>query len=84
LRNVRKASLRLLYCFFRGTLSPSFTPCKGDNIPLDPRNAAFGGFYYFKKVKAVALCKKSAKRDLISSDISASLFFICSAVPYKP
>ena len=38
-QNVRKASLRLLYCFVRGTLSPSFTPCKGDNIPLDPRNA---------------------------------------------
>ncbi|MCR5111825.1 MAG: hypothetical protein K6B38_13145, partial [Ruminococcus sp.] len=84
---VRKASLRLLYCFFRGTLSPSFTPCKGDNIsqrepvpsvsyadisphsgespsftpckgdniPLDPRNAAFGGFLYFLKVNAVAL-----------------------------
>ena len=32
LRNVRKASLCLLYCFVRGTLSPSFTPCKGDNI----------------------------------------------------
>ena len=32
LRNVRKASLRLLYCFVRGTLSPSFPPCKGDNI----------------------------------------------------
>ena len=47
LRNVRKASLCLLYCFVRGTLSPSFTPCKGDNIPLDPRNAAFGGFIIF-------------------------------------
>jgi len=45
----------LLYCFFRGTLSPSFTPCKGDNIPLDPGNAAFGGFYYFKKENAVAV-----------------------------
>jgi hypothetical protein len=37
----------LLYYFVRGTLSPSFTPCKGDNIPLDPRNAAFGGFIIF-------------------------------------
>jgi len=45
----------LLYCYFRGTLSPSFTPCKGDNIPLDPGNAAFGGFYYFKKENAVAV-----------------------------
>ena len=26
LRNVRKASLRLLYCFFRGTLSPNRSP----------------------------------------------------------
>ena len=55
MRNDRKASLRLLYYFVRGTLSPSITPCKGDNIPLDPRNAAFGGFYYFKKVNAVAV-----------------------------
>jgi hypothetical protein len=55
LRNVRKASLCLLYCFVRGTLSPSFTPCKGDNIPLDPRTCACGAFLYFLKVNAVAL-----------------------------
>ena len=57
------STLRLLYCFVRGTLSPSFTPCKGDNIPLDPRNAACGGFYYFKKVNAVAVTPNLLRLD---------------------
>ncbi|MCR5109383.1 MAG: hypothetical protein K6B38_00500, partial [Ruminococcus sp.] len=30
-------------------------PCKGDNIPLDPRTCACGAFLYFFKVNAVAV-----------------------------
>ncbi|MBO5571692.1 MAG: hypothetical protein J5926_03115, partial [Ruminococcus sp.] len=41
----------LLYYFVRGTLSPSFTPCKGDNIPLDPGMPPSAVFYYLFKSK---------------------------------
>ncbi|MBO5572369.1 MAG: hypothetical protein J5926_06640, partial [Ruminococcus sp.] len=52
------ASLLLLYYFVRGTLSPSFTPCKGDNIPLDPGMPPSAVFIIYLKVNAVALKRK--------------------------
>jgi len=45
----------LLYYFVRGTLSPSFTPCKGDNIPLDPGMPPSAVFIIYLKVNAVAV-----------------------------
>jgi len=54
LQTIRKASLLLLYYFVRGTLSPSFTPCKGDNIPLDPGMPPSAVFIIYLKVNAVA------------------------------
>jgi len=61
LQTIRKASLLLLYYFVRGTLSPSFTPCKGDNIPLDPGMPPSAVFIIYLKVNAVALVKYPQK-----------------------
>nr|MBP7185504.1 hypothetical protein [Ruminococcus sp.] len=64
---IRKASLLLLYYFVRGTLSPSFTPCKGDNIPLDPGMPPSAVFIIYLKVNAVALSFFALKFDIYIS-----------------
>ena len=47
LRGVRKTWLRPSYCFFRGTLSPSFTLCQRVVNPLDSRCLAASPLFYF-------------------------------------